>query len=90
MDYNRAHSRVQQLKKFYKNLMWFGIVAGIIIGNDFIKNGMHYNILSGHLILTIWAIFIIIKAVSLFVFDDSWEKEIINKEFKKEKKPIDF
>lgn len=90
MDYNRAHNRVRQLKKFYKNLMWFGIVAGIIMGNDLIKNGLHYNVLSGHLILTIWAIFIIIKAISLFVFDDSWEKKIMDKEFKKDKKPIDF
>lgn len=90
MDYNNAYNRVQQLKKFYKNLMWFGIVAAIIIGNDWIKNGMHYNLLSGHLILTIWAIFIIIKAFSLFVFDSTWERRIMENELKKNKKPIDF
>ncbi len=90
MDYNRAYSRVQQLKKFYKNLMWFGIVAGIIIGNDWIKNGLHYNVFSGHLLLSIWALILIIKAFSLFVFDEVWEQEIIDKEISKNKKTTDL
>jgi hypothetical protein len=90
MDYNRAYGRVQQLKKFYKNLMWFVIAAGIIIGNDWIQNGLHDNVFSGHLILTIWALILVIKAFSLFVFDEEWEKEIMDREISKNKKTKDL
>ncbi|AZA67160.1 hypothetical protein EG345_22535 [Chryseobacterium carnipullorum] len=37
MDYNSAYERVTQLKKFYKSLLWFGIVAGIIFLMTFLK-----------------------------------------------------
>lgn len=90
MDYNTAYNRVQQLKKFYKNLIWFGIMAAIILGNDAFNNGIHYRIFGGHLLLTIWAIILTVKAFSLFVLDDEWEKKIIEKETHTNKKPIDF
>lgn len=90
MNYNNAHNRAQQLKKFYKNLMWFGIIAGIVIGNDLIRDEFHYNVLSGHFILTVWALILVVKAISLFVFNDEWERKIIEKEEGKNKKMIDL
>lgn len=90
MDYNTAYNRVQQLKKFYKNLIWFGIMAAIILGNDAFNNGIHYRIFGGHLLLIIWAVTLTVKAFSLFVLDDEWEKKIIEKETNTNKKPIDF
>lgn len=90
MNYNNAHNRTQQLKKFYKNLMWFGIIAGIVIGNDLIRDGFHYNALSGHFILTVWALILVVKAISLFIFNDEWERKTIEKEESKNKKMIDL
>ncbi|OCA69376.1 hypothetical protein BBI01_14605 [Chryseobacterium artocarpi] len=90
MNYNNTNNRVQQLKKFYKNLMWFGIITGIVIGNDLIREGFHYNVLSGHFILTVWALILVVKAISLFVFNDEWERKIIEKEEDKNKKMIDL
>lgn len=90
MNYDKAYDRVQQLKKFYKNLMWFGIISVIILGNDWIDNGWQYKILGGHLFLTIWAVILIVKAASLFIFDEEWEKDIIEKEIKKDKKTLNL
>lgn len=90
MNYNNTNNRAQQLKKFYKNLMWFGIITGIVIGNDLIRERFHYNVLSGHFILTVWALILVVKAISLFVFNDEWERKIIEKEEGKNKKTIDL
>ena len=90
MNTDKTYNRVQQLKKFYKNLMWFAIISAFIIGNDGLNDGIHYKILGGHLFLTIWAIILVVKAFFLFVFDDEWERRIIEKEAGKNKKPIDF
>lgn len=90
MDYNTAYSRVQQLKKFYKNLMWFALISAVIIGNDWLNDGIHYKIFGGHLFLTIWAIILVVKAFFLFILDDEWERKIIEKETGENKKPIDF
>lgn len=88
--YNRAYNRVQQLKKFYKNLMWFGIISVIIIGDDWFNDEMRYQIFGGHLFLGIWGLILVMKAMSLFIFNDEWEQEIIEKEAAKNKKTIDF
>ncbi|MCQ9641361.1 2TM domain-containing protein [Chryseobacterium sp. WG14] len=91
MDYNTAYERVNKIRKFYKSLLWFGIIAGIILFNDFLKD--HFvgiNLFSGHIFLVIWAVILTVKAVKLFVFDAEWEKELIEKELGKNKKPIDF
>lgn len=90
MDYTTASNRVQQLKKFYKNLMWFGIITVIVLGNDWFKDGLHYKMFGGHIFLTIWAIVLAIKAFSLFVLDEEWEKKILEKEAAKNKKTIDY
>ncbi|SFN88172.1 2TM domain-containing protein [Chryseobacterium oleae] len=91
MDYDSAYERVTQLKKFYKSLLWFGIVAGIIFFNDIFENGtFDFSLFDGSVILVIWGIFLTIKAVKLFLLDSEWEKGIIEKEMKKNKKSIDF
>ncbi|SHG26374.1 2TM domain-containing protein [Chryseobacterium sp. OV279] len=91
MDYDSAYERVTQLKKFYKSLLWFGIVAGIIFFDDIFENGtFDFSLFDGSVILVIWGIFLIIKAVKLFLLDSEWEKGIIEKEMKKNKKSIDF
>ncbi|KUJ51757.1 2TM domain-containing protein [Chryseobacterium sp. JAH] len=91
MRYHQAYKRVQQLKKFYKNLLWFGIVSVIIsIRNFYRTEDLERSIFSGSIILTIWGIILIVKAVKLFVIDDKWETRIYEEELKKTKKPIDF
>lgn len=90
MDYNSAQKRVKDLKSFYKNCMWFGIVAGIILVRNFVKFLETDHVFHGSIILTVWAIILGVKAVKLFVFDAEWEDKIIENELKKTKKPINF
>lgn len=91
MEYNRAYERTQQLKKFYKHLMWFGIVATFIFIRKYLKYGnIEHSLFGGSIILTIWAIVLIVKAVKLFVLNDEWENKIYQEELKKAKKPISF
>ncbi|MDQ8142368.1 2TM domain-containing protein [Chryseobacterium sp. CFS15] len=82
--------RVKDLKSFYKNCMWFTIVAGFILIRNFIKdNGTDHNF-QGWFILTVWAIILGVKAVNLFIFDAEWENQILDEELNKSKKPINF
>jgi len=89
MNYNSAYERVTQLKKFYKNLFWFGIVAVIIFFNDENRE-INFSLFDGSVILLIWGIILTVKAVKLFLFDAEWERDIIEKEMKKNKNNIDF
>lgn len=85
MDYNSAQKRVKDLKSFYKNCMWFTIVAGFILIRNFIKDhGTDYNF-QGWFILTVWAIILAVKALNLFIFDAEWENQILEQELKKSK-----
>ncbi|AZA47836.1 hypothetical protein EG346_06365 [Chryseobacterium carnipullorum] len=91
MDYNSAYERVTQLKKFYKSLLWFGIVAGIIFFDDLFENGsLNFSLFDGSFILVIWGIFLTVKAVKLFLLDAEWERTVMEKEMRKGKKNIDF
>lgn len=90
MDYNSAQQRVKRLRSFYKNCMWFTIVAGFILIRNFIKySGTDHNF-QGWFILTILAIILGVKAVDLFIFDPKWENQILEEELKKSKKSINF
>ena len=89
MNYDSAYERVTQLKKFYKNLLWFGIVAAIIFFNDDNRE-INLSLFDGSVILLIWGIILTVKAVKLFLFDAEWERDIIEKEMRKNKKNIDF
>ncbi|MCX8522615.1 2TM domain-containing protein [Chryseobacterium formosus] len=90
MDYKNAKNRVKDLKSFYKNCMWFGIVAGIILLRNFVKYIETDHVFHGSIILTVWGIILAVKAVKLFIFDAEWENKIIEKELQKTKKPINF
>lgn len=91
MDYNNAQQRVKDLKSFYKNCMWFAIVAIIIFSRRYFKYGnLEQSLFGGSIILTIWGIILIVKAVKLFVLNTEWENKILDEELKKTKKPINF
>ncbi len=91
MNYNSAYTRMEKLKKFYKNLLWFGIVAGVVLFRKYLKYGtIDFSVTGGSLLLTVWAIILTVKAVSLFVFDEQWERAVTEKELEKNKKSIDF
>lgn len=80
MNTYKTNNRVQQLKKFYKNLIWFGIIAVILIGKDWLQDDLQYTIFGGHLLLAIWAIVLIFKGISLFIFNNEWERKMLEKE----------
>lgn len=90
MDYNSAQNSVKDLKSFYRNCMWFGIVAGFIA----IRNLMRYentdHVFRGSMILTVWGIILAVKAVRLFVLNAEWENKILQDELKKTKNPNTF
>lgn len=91
MDYNQAKDSVKQLKKFYKNLMWFGIISAIVFFKDIFDHGrFDFSAFNGSVILTIWGIILLVKAVNIFVFNSDWERKIVEQELRKDKKPINF
>lgn len=91
MNYNSAQQRVKDLKSFYKNCMWFGIVTLIIFFRIFMKTGdLSQSIFNGSIILTVWGIILAVKAVKLFVFNAEWENKVLEEELSKTKKPINF
>ncbi|PKF75103.1 2TM domain-containing protein [Chryseobacterium sp. PMSZPI] len=91
MDYNTAYARTNSLKRFYKSLLLFGILAIIILPTDLFEGGLFEDhiikirLFDGYTILGIWALFLIIRAIKLFIFDTEWEKDMIEKELKKDK-----
>jgi prepilin-type processing-associated H-X9-DG protein len=57
MDYNQAQQRVKDLKKFYKSVLWFGIVAFIIFFDDIFEKGIfNFSFWDGSVLLAIWGI----------------------------------
>ncbi|SIQ06942.1 2TM domain-containing protein [Chryseobacterium sp. RU37D] len=91
MNYNQAQQRVNDLKKFYKNLLWFGIVSLIVFFNDiFDKGEFDISLFDGSIILTIWATVLTLKAVKLFILNADWENKILQQEMRKTKELIQF
>lgn len=91
MNFNNAQQRVKDLKSFYKNCMWFGIVALIVFFRRFIKTGdLSQSMVSGSIILTVWGIILAVKTVKLFVLNVEWENKVLEEELSKTKKPINF
>ncbi|WP_294249076.1 2TM domain-containing protein [uncultured Chryseobacterium sp.] len=91
MDYNQAQQRVKDLKKFYKGVLWFFIVAFIIFFDDIFEKGIFsFSLWDGSIILSIWAVILISRAIKLFLLDAEWERGIMEKEMRKTKKPLQF
>lgn len=85
-EYQQAYERVRQLKRFYKSLMWFGIISGILFFNDLFEHGkIELSLFQGSIILAIWGIILTVRAVRLFIFDSDWERDILDKELNKSK-----
>lgn len=91
MNYNQAQQRVQDLKKFYKNIVWFGIVAFIIYFDDIFEKGIfNFSQWNGSIILAIWGIILAVKAVKLFLLSPDWERNMMEKEMRKSKETAKF
>ncbi|GAA5091546.1 hypothetical protein GCM10023210_19080 [Chryseobacterium ginsengisoli] len=91
MNYNQAQQRVHDLKKFYKSVLWFGIVAFIIFFDDIFEKGIfNFSLWNGSVILVIWGIILTVKAVKLFFLDSEWERDVMEKEMRKSKDPLNF
>lgn len=91
MNYHQAEQRVKKLRKFYKGIFWFAIISGFVFFDDIFEKGVFdFSLFDGSIILGIWAAILAVKAVKLFIFDSEWEKEVMEKEMKKSKDPINF
>ncbi|MEJ5050897.1 2TM domain-containing protein [Chryseobacterium culicis] len=91
MDYETAHTRTHNIRKFYKSIFIFALFAVLIIPDDIFGEKMiRFHLFDRYTILAIWGFIILVKAVKLFLFDSEWEKDMIEKELKKEKKPINY
>ncbi|RLJ31282.1 2TM domain-containing protein [Chryseobacterium sp. 7] len=91
MDYETASARTNSIRKFYKSIFIFAIFAVLIIPDDiFGEHIVQFRLFDRYTILGIWGFIIIVKAVKLFLFDSEWEREMIQKELKKEKNPMDY
>ena len=83
--YVAAKERVHQLKKFYVSLVIFSLVF-IIYGFIKYKNTGNLTFLEFNnwsAIFWIWGIILISKAIKLFFFNPSWERKMVEKQFKK-------
>lgn len=91
MDYETAHTRTNDIRKFYKSIFIFALFAVLIIPDDIFGEKMiSFHWFDRYTILGILGFIILIKAMKLFLFDSQWEKDMIEKELRKEKKPIDY
>lgn len=87
MNANFAYEKVQEIKKFYRSLIWFIVVSAFIIIKNFVKIiELEQPRYIGLSIIAIWAILLCVRAVKLFVFNSEWENKIYEEELKKSKK----
>ncbi|MPT32427.1 MAG: 2TM domain-containing protein [Chryseobacterium sp.] len=84
--YEMTVERVQKIKKFYSGILVFAIVFGVIYGVRFFKNGFPQNLgeMQVSWIFIIWGLILAIKGIKLFFFNSDWERDMINKELKKQ------
>ncbi|MCD9618368.1 2TM domain-containing protein [Chryseobacterium gleum] len=91
MDYQTAYTRTQNIKKFYRSIFIFAVVAVLIAPDDiFDEKTIRIQLFDRYAILGIWGLILLVKALKLFLFDSEWERDMIEKELRKEKKPIDY
>lgn len=91
MDYETASTKTNNIRKFYKSIFIFALFALLIIPDDIFGEKMiNFRLFDRYTILGIWGFIILIKAIKLFLFDSEWERNMIEKELEKEKKPIKY
>ena len=79
-----ASERVKAIKKFYSSLAIFIVVSLAIVLWHFQKTGnFEMNLGRLFIIIIVWAIILAIRAIKLFLLNSDWEKDMLNKEFKK-------
>ena len=84
MGFQRAQERVKELKRFYRGLLWFGIVAVFLFFSDTIDSGtFEIDRFDGSIILGVWAIILLVKALQIFILNPDWERRTLEKEIKK-------
>ena len=79
-----AAERVKAIKKFYTSLAIFVVVSMAIVFWHFQKTGNFDLNLGRSFIIIVWAIILAVRAIKLFLLNADWEKDMLNKELKKE------
>ena len=85
IDYAIAKERVKQLKNFYISVTVFIIAFTLYNFPKYYLTGKiaFLDFKNFSVIFWIWGIILLIKAIKLFVFNQSWERKVINKELNK-------
>ncbi|WP_379967340.1 2TM domain-containing protein [Epilithonimonas sp. UC225_85] len=83
--YEMAAERVRKIKKFYTGMTIFSLVFVLVYGNRLLKGefSLWYDF-NGFAIFAIWGLILAFKGFKLFLFNPEWEKDMINKELKKQ------
>ncbi|SKB99578.1 2TM domain-containing protein [Soonwooa buanensis] len=79
-----ASERVKAIKKFYTSLAIFIVVSMAIVFWHFQKTGNFEVNLGRSFIIIVWAIILAVRAIKLFLLNSDWEKDMLNKELKKD------
>ena len=79
-----AAERVKVIKKFYTSLAIFIVVSLAIVFWHFQKTGNFEVNLGRSFIIIAWAIVLAVRAIKLFLLNADWEKDMLNKELKKD------
>lgn len=84
-QYELAAERVKKIRKFYTGIAVFLIVLVLSYGNQFFYHGFpNWSNLQFSFVFAIWGLIIAIRGIKLFFFNSDWEKDMINKELKKQ------
>ncbi len=85
IHYEIAVERVKNIRKFYTSVVVFIIIFGVIYGIRFFKYGFsNLDHIQVSWIFIIWGLLLAIRGFKLFFLNSDWEKEMINKELKKQ------
>lgn len=95
MNCQTACTRTHNIKKFYRSIFIFVVVAVLIAPDTiFDEKTIRIQLFDRYTILGIWGLILLIKAIKLFLFDSEWERDMIEKELEKElekeKKSINY
>lgn len=89
IDYSMAQKRVRKVKKFYESTVFFILVLAAFGFWKYYRSDYSYiesvflefNRLN--IIFWIWGVILILRAMKLFLFDQNWERKMMNKQLNK-------